>query len=241
MPKKQKLRKGYQRFHNFLKGLSVGDIITRNKILKATQWKPSTLDTYLKKNKLNTFLTRRPNDKFEVLRNGNSITDADIAAALSQVTPDITRLYRGEHLKGGKGTYALKNSIGQGAVGHVWAANYDQQSTVVVIKHVNPRPDLLEPSMLKDVKRRFMREAKHGMQLQHEALVRYLDVGRHKNSPFLVMELAKRSLNQLLKSEGPHGPLLDSSHCCPHRWSFAISPPTGLHSPRRKARQHPRM
>ena len=137
------------------------------------------------------------------MRNGDSITDADIAAALSQVTPDITRLYKGEYLKGSKGTYKLVNSIGHGAVGHVWSANYEEQSTMVAIKHANPRPDLLEPSMLKNIKRRFMREARHGMKLKHDALIRYLDVGRHKDSPFLVMELAVRSLDSLLKSEGP--------------------------------------
>ncbi len=200
--RKKELSKGYQKFHDYLTTLSKGDVLSRQKLLDATEWKESTLATYLRKNKLSTFLDLRSDGKFEVLRNGDAITTADVTAALSQVTPNVYKINKGEELTGEKSKYkyTLVRPIGYGAVGHVWVAEGNGDPAVVAAKIANPRPDLLEPSVLKNVKQRFGREARNGMKLKHEALIRYLDFGDHKGNPFLVMELADQSAADLLKA-----------------------------------------
>jgi serine/threonine protein kinase len=170
-PKMDKLSRGFQRFHAYLQTLKVDQRVTWKQLLGATGWKESTLQTYLRKNKLAGFLAELPNASFQVLRNGDSITEADIAGALSQVTPEVMSLYRGEKLKGESSLYVLEKKLGEGAVGHVWAARAEKGNGAVAIKIVNPRPDLLERSMVKNIQTRFRREAKHGRNLSSDCIV----------------------------------------------------------------------
>jgi len=74
----KKLNRGFQRFHAYLQNLVVDQRISWKQLLGATGWKESTLQTYLRKNKLAGFLAALPNGSFQVLRNGDSITEARI-------------------------------------------------------------------------------------------------------------------------------------------------------------------
>ena len=68
---------------------------------------------------------------------------------------------------------------------------------------LNPRPDLLEPTRIADVRQRFRREVKNGSKLDHPHIVRHLDFGEFSGEPFLVMERAVRSWGDVLDTEGP--------------------------------------
>jgi len=67
---------------------------------------------------------------------------------------------------------------------------------------MSPRPDLLEPTKLSNVKRRFAREAKNGMRLHHTAVIHCLDRGTIQGQPFLVMEQAESSARDVLDTHG---------------------------------------
>ena len=54
-----------------------------------------------------------------------------------------------------------------------------------------PTANLLQESVLPNVRDRFRREARNGKNLSHPNIVRYLDLGQYEKVPFLVMELAK--------------------------------------------------
>lgn len=75
------------------------------------------------------------------------------------------------------------------------------------IKVVDPRSDLLAPSMLDDVKRRFSRESENGAALSHPNVVAHIDRGTYDEHPFLVMELADQSLGAQIEAE----PLTDQA------------------------------
>lgn len=220
-PKMDKLSRGFQRFHAYLQTLKVDQRVTWKQLLVATGWKESTLQTYLRKNKLAGFLAELPNASFQVLRNGDSITEADIAGALSQVTPEVMSLYKGEKLKGESSLYVLEKKLGEGAVGHVWAARAEKSNGAVAIKIVNPRPDLLERSMVKNIQTRFRREAKHGRNLSSDCIVQMLDHGEHRAQPFLVMELARQSAASHLRARGPYQ--MDQAHAIVRRCAEGLA------------------
>lgn len=196
------LGKGLQRFYDLLRAQKTGDVLTREQILAATNWSESSLATYIRKNKLAPFLQTMPDGRFKALKHGASLTEGDVQGALSQVTPQAMSLLKGEKLKGENGTYVLVRQFGQGAIGHVWEATMEGTSDRFALKVVNPRVDLLEPSLIDNVRDRFQREARYGMKLSHHAIIRYLDHGKHRSAPFLVMELAVESLAVIL-SRGP--------------------------------------
>ncbi len=194
----RKLGKGLQRFFEFMRDYDVGDIVTRDDLITATEWSESSFDTYLRKNKLVPFLERMKDGRFKVLKHGASLTEADVQGALSQVTPQAMTLLKGEVLSGESDTYELVKQIGQGAVGHVWEARVKGGAGRVAVKVVNPRSDLLEPTIFENVRDRFQREARNGMKLRNQALIRYIDHGRHRGTPFLTMELAAESVATML-------------------------------------------
>jgi len=186
----------------FLQQHDKGDIVTAAEIMEATGWKESSLATYVGKNKLAGFLSKRADGRFDVLRNGSAITEQDIGGALTQVTPDTTRFMRGERLVGAGGEYELEEERGRGATAHVWTARASSGDRVAV-KIVNPRPDLLAQSVFADLSRRFRREGENGRRLNSEYLIRLLDTGSYRNCQFLVMELAEKSVKELLEEDGP--------------------------------------
>lgn len=56
--------------------------------------------------------------------------------------------------------------------------------------------------MMKNIQTRFRREAKHGIALGHDCIVKVLDSGTHRGQPFLVMELARQSAASHLRARG---------------------------------------
>lgn len=73
------------------------------------------------------------------------------------------------------------------------------------MKVINPRPDLLQPTVFGNVRDRFRRECRNGLKLAHPALVKYEDIGEHEGNPFLVMELAEASIGDVLRAQGQLG------------------------------------
>lgn len=196
------LTKGLEKVFAFLQKHEEGDVVTPEQIMNATGWKPSSLRTYIAKNKLAGFLSRRADGKFDVLRDGSKLKEADIAGALTQVTPDTTRFAPKERLRGSDGEYVLLEERGRGATAHVWTARNVKTDERVAIKIVNPRPDLLASSVFKDLNRRFKRESENGRKLASEYLVKHVDYGTYRNLQFLVMELAQRSVKDALEASG---------------------------------------
>jgi serine/threonine protein kinase len=65
-----------------------------------------------------------------------------------------------------------------------------------------PRRDLLQDSKLPDVRERFRREAQNGREINHPNIVKYIDIGEIQQNPFLIMELADRSIADQLRTSG---------------------------------------
>jgi serine/threonine protein kinase len=198
------MRNGPKEFQLFLADRHEGDVVTADQILKAVPaWKKSSLDTYRKKHKLDRFLSYSGDGEYRVMRDGKLVTEADINAALSQVNARVLPLTRGNVLSGERDTYELVQHIERGAVGTVWKARAVNSSRSVAVKVCNPRDDLLDPTVLPNVKSRFRRESQLGPRVEHGAIIQYLDVGEHLDAPFLVMELANESARDRLERSGP--------------------------------------
>lgn len=197
------LTKGSAGFHSLMKSLRVGDTLTRAKLMKATGWSDSTLRTYLNKNKLLRFLrVADDGENFLVLRAGPKLAELEVERALTQVSDAVVTLTRGDELESESGRrYQLIRPLGQGAMGHVWEASNDQLGSVA-IKVLIPRADLVEPTRMKTITARFRREVKNGAKLRHPNIIKHLDHGDF-GSPFLVMELADRSWDDVLSTSGP--------------------------------------
>jgi serine/threonine-protein kinase len=103
-----------------------------------------------------------------------------------------------KQLRGQKvGKYTLRNLLGRGATGDVYAAT--SRGGSVAIK-------LLDPTAARDadVIARFKREAETAQRLDHPNIVKVLDVGTWKGRPYLVMELVHGgSLRRLLERGSP--------------------------------------
>lgn len=180
-----------------------GDLVTVDEILDATAWKPSTFKTHLTKNKLTRFLHATGDRRmFRILRDGEEVLESEVAAALRQVTDTPLLITSGEVFIGGHSRYASQAALGRGAMAQVWRARALDGSPVA-IKIFDPQQALLERTLHDDLRRRFKREAENGSQLRHARLVRIVDHGVHEGAPFLVMELASRSLADRLRSDGP--------------------------------------
>lgn len=196
-----KLRPQQLRLFQALSKRNVGDVISGAEILAETGWKPATVNAYRAKHVFDPFLAPAGPGRYRVLRDGSTITHGDIAAAFTQKKPGVLVLSKGARLKGSHSDYELVASIGQGAVAHVWMATASDGSKYA-IKVMNPRPDLLEPKVLENVRQRFSREARNGMNVSHSNIVKYRDHGEMTGHPFLVMDIADESLESQLKG-GP--------------------------------------
>jgi serine/threonine-protein kinase len=110
----------------------------------------------------------------------------------------------------------LLEPLGSGAVAHVWSAERKKDGTLVAAKIMMPRFDLLQASVLPNVRDRFRTEARNGKTLIHANIIRYLDLGNVDNSPFLVMELAEQSVAKRI-SDSRHMPEHEAAivvECC---------------------------
>jgi serine/threonine protein kinase len=195
-----KLRPQLGRFFDYIRTKNEGDVVSQGDIVSATKWAPATFDAHRLKKALDPFLVPTGSGTFRVRRDGASILQDDVTKAFTQIRPSELILTLGLRVSGAKGDYQLISEMGRGAVAHVWKASRVLDRQEYAVKVMNPRTDLLEPSTLDNVRRRFAREAKNGMKLAHENIVTYIDAGELKGQPFLVMELADASLAARLKT-----------------------------------------
>ncbi len=202
----KKLRPWLERFQQHLKSKKEGDIVTAVELMAATEWSPATLEAHNSKNAFAPFLTPttslRPIEhaKFRVRRDGALITKEDIDNAFTQIRPATLALSPGLRFKARDFDYELVVELGRGAVAQVWRCQRVVGRKEFAIKVVDPRADLLDPSMLNDVKRRFSREAENGAALSHPNIVTHIDRGTYDGHPFLVMELADQSLGAQIEA-----------------------------------------
>lgn len=194
------LHKGSKAFHQLLTELHTGDRVPRERVCEAAGWAEVSLKTYVNKNKLARFLRELPDGNFLVLRAGPVLSEDEVERALTQVTPMAISLEKGIEIFGEHVQCKLTIELGRGAVGHVWEA--ERGSDLFAVKILNPRPDLLEPTRLTNVQRRFERESANGSKLRHEHIIKHLDHGWLSKHPFLVMERAARSVGDILATEG---------------------------------------
>lgn len=191
-----------EKLFQFLSRYSTGDSVEQAAILDGTGWKKSTMETYERKNMLDPFLANLGDEQYRILRDGSSLSKGDIASAFTQVRPGLLVLTKGMRIAGAKSQYELVKYLGEGAVAHVWEGR-SATATAVALKVMNPRPDLLEPTNLENVRARFRREASNGLALQHDHVVKYLDTGDVGQHPFIVMELAVSTAAGHLTRQGP--------------------------------------
>jgi serine/threonine protein kinase len=196
-------RSAPNQFRVFLATHAENEVVTATQILAAVPgWKKSSLDTYRTKHKLDRFLAYLGEDRYRVICDGSQITETDINAALTQVTPRALSVARGDVVQGAKDEYELVRARGRGAVGTVWEARSKRSGAIVAVKLCDPRGDLLDASVLSNVLDRFRLESRLGGRVQHNSIIRYLDVGEHTKAPFLVMELADESVRDRLERQG---------------------------------------
>lgn len=98
-----------------------------------------------------------------------------------------------------EGRYRIDGLLGQGGMGRVWNATQLSLGRPVVVKTLRA-----EVSRSDVVVRRFLREARSAAELDHEGVVRILDVGRLSDaSPYFVMEkLEGQTVDDALAGRG---------------------------------------
>ena len=195
--------KGDRKLLDWLRDQTAGDIVNYEEVMHVTNWKESTLITYIAKNKITPFLYPLENKRLKVILNGEEIEENYFYEIFTQTAPRSLTLSAGQEIEGHQAIYKLDAPLGQGAIGHVWLAQTQgvvQQK--VAVKVMLPRADLLQKSLLPNIRERFCREAKNGRALDHENIIRYLDHGKVGGNPFLVMELANCSIRTPLESQG---------------------------------------
>ena len=193
----KRLRPQQEKFFSFLTRKSSGEIVDESEILAATGWKPATIQAYRTKRHPDSFLTSLGNKQYRIAKDGSGITKGEVADAFTQNRPGVLVLAKGTQAQGRSDSYQLVRHIGRGAVAQVWVADSGNGNRYAV-KILDPRPDLLEPSILRNVSQRFSRESRNGQHLKHPHVVRYRDVGQIERNPFLVMDLADESLASVL-------------------------------------------
>lgn len=193
------LTKGSKKIFDWLKTQRAGTVVTYQDVMTVTGWTEVSLDTYLKKNKLDPFLLRLQNKRLKVLMDGSDVSEAFFDETFTQKGPKNVVVSAGDTLTGELDRYELLEPLGAGAVAHVWSATRKRDGTAVAVKIMMPRLDLLQASILPNVRDRFRREARNGKTLDHPNIVKYLDLGTVDQNPFLVMELAAGSVASRIK------------------------------------------
>ncbi|WP_141713033.1 serine/threonine-protein kinase [Streptomyces sparsogenes] len=98
--------------------------------------------------------------------------------------------------------YRLRNRLGRGGMGEVWAAEDLQLNRLVAVKFLSSHG---EPGNLPRLERRFEREARLTARIGHPSVPTVHGTGRREdNSLYIAMELVDGStLSELLKEKGP--------------------------------------
>ncbi|MBC6457084.1 serine/threonine-protein kinase [Actinomadura sp. HBU206391] len=99
--------------------------------------------------------------------------------------------------------YQLNKPLGQGGMGVVWEG-YDQVLRRPVAVKQLLLPERSEPGQDRELKARFLREARSVASLDHPSVVSVHDVVEDADGPWMVMQFVKgRSLQQLIEEDGP--------------------------------------
>jgi len=192
-----------EQLFRYLRTKRAGEVVSEQEILSKSGWKRSTIQAYRSKHYLDPFLTRTASGFYRVLCNGDQISERDIVSAFTQVRPGMFVPVDGMELNGSEAKYVLKEPpLGRGAVAQVWRCTVAGSKQLRAAKIFDPRPDLLDPNVIADVRQRFLREAKNGRKISHPNLVAHRDSGEVEGTPFLIMDLAERSVAAVLAS-GP--------------------------------------
>ncbi|MGD1942354.1 MAG: serine/threonine-protein kinase [Leptolyngbyaceae cyanobacterium] len=198
------LRGGAKKLCEWLKQQRAGKIVSYDEVMTAANWSEVSLKTYINKNKIAPFLQKLENRTLKVLLDGGDITDNFFDETFTQTAPRHIKLSVGDKLQGSDYAYELVEPLGNGAVGYVWSARKQSPEVeLVAVKVMLPRGDLLQDSKLPNVRERFRHEAHNGREIDHPNIVKYLDVGDVQQNPFLIMELANRSIADRLLASGP--------------------------------------
>ena len=199
------LSKGSKKLFDWLKQQPVGLVVSYEEVMDVTDWGEVSLATYISKHKIAPFLQKLGSRKLKVLIDGDELTEQFFYETFTQTAPRQISLSAGNRFKGHDDEYEIVEPLGNGAVGHVWSARRRSSSdvTLVAVKVMLPARDLLQDSKLPNVRERFRREARNGCEINHPNIVKYLDVGEVEKNPFLVMELADRSVADQLRVSGP--------------------------------------
>ena len=133
-------------------------------------------------------------DQLQKLVPRRAISDEDLTRVLSQPqsADELGRI----------GKYRVLEFIASGGMGLVFKAEDPELERLVCIKTLHP-----SLSVNFDAKARFAREAKSSASLRNDRIVTVLDVGEHRELPYLVMQLLDgQSLRDKLEVEGklPH-------------------------------------
>ncbi|MGH3392531.1 MAG: serine/threonine-protein kinase [Actinomadura sp.] len=101
------------------------------------------------------------------------------------------------------GRYQLNKPLGQGGMGIVWEGYDRALRRPVAIKQLLP-PQRLEPGQERELKARFLREARSAAALDHPSVISIYDVLEDPDGPWIVMQLIQgRSLQQVIEEGGP--------------------------------------
>ena len=101
------------------------------------------------------------------------------------------------------GRYRLRERLGHGGMGIVWAAHDELLARPVAVKEVR-LPLSVDPEERAQLRERTLREARTAARLDHPCAVRMFDVCEEDEQAFLVMELVEgRSLSDVIRDDGP--------------------------------------
>ncbi len=124
----------------------------------------------------------------------NSDTFSDMVVDVEEVEDDDDECI---------GNYELLDKIGQGGIGSVFRAINNETDKLVALK-------ILKPEVTKDEKyvARFVKEAQACARLNHPNIIKTLDFGVQKDTPYLVLEyVASPSLAELIHEKKRLSPL----------------------------------
>lgn len=188
------------RFAKFLSAKNAGDKVSLDDILLATNWKKSSFDTNFGKHKFEGFLQKKDSNTYVVLRDPSTFSEQDVLDSLSQVARSSKVATKPNRVETKKNGYDFIEKLGTGATAEVWLAKGDD-GVEYAVKLFSPREDLLDPSHVKNIKRRFVREGKNGMRIRSDNVVRIFDFGENSEKPFVVMEKAIDCVANMLKEK----------------------------------------
>lgn len=97
------------------------------------------------------------------------------------------------------GKFRLERLLGEGGIGLVYSATHLELDEPIALKFL--RREMMQNA---DIVERFAQEARAAVKLKTEHVARVIDVGRHGDVPFMVMELLQgRDLQRVVTDDGP--------------------------------------